>query len=146
MALTSGDFRLANGTAIAAAATIASVAPEDIGLIRSDARRLDQVLDHLLEHAVRQTPPGGTVTLAAERALGEVQLRVSDTGRGIPFHVQAHIFDRFTSRDRGGPGLGLANLGPLDTLDGAQPLEFTSVERVGPDLRVLARVPGRGHF
>ena len=45
-----------------------------------------------------------------------------------------------------GPGLGLANLGPLDTLDGAQPLEFTSVERVGPDLRVLARVPGRGHF
>ena len=45
-----------------------------------------------------------------------------------------------------GPGLGLANLGPLDTLDGARPLEFTSVERVGPDLRVLARVPGRGQF
>ena len=45
-----------------------------------------------------------------------------------------------------GPCLGLANLGPLDTLDGAQPLEFTSVERVGPDLRVLARVPGRGQF
>lgn len=102
----------------AAGATIASLAPEDIGLIRSDARRLDQVLDHLLEHAVRQTPPGGTVTLAAERALGEVQLRVSDTGRGIPFHVQAHIFDRFTSRDRGGPGLGLALVKALVELHG----------------------------
>ena len=45
-----------------------------------------------------------------------------------------------------GPGLGLANLGPLDTLADAQPLEFTSVERVGPDLRVLARVPGRDRF
>ena len=45
-----------------------------------------------------------------------------------------------------GPGLGLANLGPLDTLDGAQALEFTSVEQVGPDLRVLARVPGREFF
>lgn len=102
----------------AAGASIANLAPEDIGLIRSDARRLDQVLDHLLEHAVRQTPPGGAVTLAAERALGEVQLRVSDTGRGIPFHVQAHIFDRFTSRDRGGPGLGLALVKALVELHG----------------------------
>ncbi|HYD44363.1 MAG TPA: ATP-binding protein, partial [Phenylobacterium sp.] len=102
----------------ATGARIVNTAPEDIGLIRSDARRLDQVLDHLLEHAVRQTPPGGVVTLAAERALGEVQLRVSDTGRGIPFHVQAHIFDRFTSRDRGGPGLGLALVKALVELHG----------------------------
>src|SRR5690606_1015401 len=65
-----------------------------------------------------QTPPGGRVTLAAERALGEVQLQVSDTGRGIPFHVQAHIFDRFTSRDRGGPGLGLALVKALVELHG----------------------------
>mgnify|MGYP006137456541 CR=1 FL=1 len=38
----------------------------------------------LMENAIAQTPAGGTVTLAARKAVGEVQLQVSDTGRGIP--------------------------------------------------------------
>ncbi|HEY3800851.1 MAG TPA: PAS-domain containing protein, partial [Caulobacteraceae bacterium] len=80
----------------------------DVGLLRGDSRRLGQMLDHLIENALRQTPGGGLVTLAAERGGGEVRLIVADTGRGIPFHVQAHIFDRFIGRDQGGPGLGLA--------------------------------------
>ena len=96
-----------------------SVAPEGaLGLIRGDARRLGEVLDHLMENALRQTPAGGPVTLSAERALGEVRLQVSDTGRGIPFHVQAHIFDRFIGHDRGGPGLGLALVKALVELHG----------------------------
>ena len=45
-----------------------------------------------------------------------------------------------------GPGLGMANIGPLSELAQAKALEFTSIERVGPDLRVLARVLGRGDF
>jgi len=92
--------------------------PDDIGLIRGDARRLSQILDHLIENAIRQTPPGGEVTVSARRALGEIQLQVSDTGRGIPFHVQAHIFDRFIGRERGGPGLGLALVKALTELHG----------------------------
>ena len=95
------------------------VAPsDDVGLIRGDARRLGQMLDHLIENALRQTPAGGRVTLAAERGGGEVRLIVSDTGRGIPFHVQAHIFDRFVGRDQGGPGLGLALVKALVELHG----------------------------
>jgi signal transduction histidine kinase len=93
-------------------------AAEPIGVIRADERRLGQVLDHLVMAAIRSTPPGGKVTLDARRALGEVQIRVSDTGRGIPFHVQAHIFDRFVGRDRGGPGLGLALVKALVELHG----------------------------
>ncbi|HYG26731.1 MAG TPA: ATP-binding protein [Caulobacteraceae bacterium] len=89
-----------------------------VGLMRGDAHRLGQILDHLMENALRQTPPEGTVTLSARRALGEVQLHVADTGRGIPFHVQAHIFDRFVGRDRGGPGLGLALVKALVELHG----------------------------
>ncbi|HEX7947885.1 MAG TPA: PAS-domain containing protein, partial [Phenylobacterium sp.] len=92
--------------------------PDDVGMIRGDRRRLSQVLDHLMENAIGQTPPGGTVTLAARKARGEVQLQVSDTGRGIPFHVQAHIFDRFIGRERGGPGLGLALVKALTELHG----------------------------
>jgi hypothetical protein len=90
----------------------------DIGMIRADAKRLGQSLDHLVENALMQTPPGGTITLAARRTQGEIQLQVSDTGRGIPFHVQAHIFDRFVGRDRGGPGLGLALVKALIELHG----------------------------
>jgi signal transduction histidine kinase len=89
-----------------------------VGLIRGDPRRLAQLLDHLIENGVRQTPPGGAVTLAAERAQSEVRLSVTDTGRGIPFHVQAHIFDRFVGRDQGGPGLGLALVKALVELHG----------------------------
>ena len=90
----------------------------DVGVIRADERRLGQALDHLVMAAVRSTPRGGRVTLAARRALGEVQIQVTDTGRGIPFHVQAHIFDRFAGRDRGGPGLGLALVKALVELHG----------------------------
>jgi diaminohydroxyphosphoribosylaminopyrimidine deaminase / 5-amino-6-(5-phosphoribosylamino)uracil reductase len=45
-----------------------------------------------------------------------------------------------------GPGQGMVNIGPLAALDQAVALEFTQVERVGPDLRVLARMPGRDRF
>ncbi|NMM82091.1 riboflavin biosynthesis protein RibD [Acidovorax sp. SRB_14] len=45
-----------------------------------------------------------------------------------------------------GSGLGMAHIGPLQALAQGQALEFTDVERVGPDLRVLARVPGRDRF
>ena len=65
-----------------------------------------------------QTPAGGRVTLAGKKALGEIQLSVADTGRGIPFHVQAHIFDRFVGRERGGPGLSLALVKALTELHG----------------------------
>jgi signal transduction histidine kinase len=101
-----------------AGVTIQVEHPDEIGLIRGDVKRLAQTLDHLVENALRQTPPEGVVTIAARRALGEIQLQVSDTGRGIPFHVQAHIFDRFIGRERGGPGLGLALVKALVELHG----------------------------
>ena len=91
---------------------------DEAGVIRADNRRLGQAIDHLLGNAIRSTPRDGTVTLEAKRTSGEVQIAVSDTGRGIPFHVQAHIFDRFIGRDRGGPGLGLALVKALIELHG----------------------------
>ena len=74
-----------------------------------------QVLDNLLSNAIRHTPSGGSVTLRARLAAGEVQLLVADSGTGIPPAELARIFDRFyradkarQRREEGGSGLGLA--------------------------------------
>lgn len=45
-----------------------------------------------------------------------------------------------------GGGRGMVHIGPLQELAGAVPLEFSDVERVGPDLRIVARIPGRSAF
>ncbi len=108
----------AERTADQGGVTIEVAADAAGGVIRADPRRLEQAIDHLVANAVRSTPPGGKVTLDARRAHGEVRLSITDTGRGIPYHVQAHIFDRFIGRDRGGPGLGLALVKALVELHG----------------------------
>ncbi len=94
------------------------VSARKLGSIGADGGRLGEVLDHLIENALRHTPAGGEVMVSASRGEGEVRLQVRDTGRGIPFHVQAHIFDRFSSEDRVGPGLGLALVKALIELHG----------------------------
>ena len=78
------------------------------GLIRVDAKRLAQCLEHLLGNAIRNASSGGAVALNAQKDGDNLVLEVAYTGRGIPYHVQAHIFDRYIGRERGGPGLGLA--------------------------------------
>jgi signal transduction histidine kinase len=102
----------------AAGAMLVVDCAEDAGMIRADPRRIGQALDHLLDNAARATPSGGTVTLTARRNAGAVSIQIKDTGRGIPYHQQAHVFDRFVGRDRGGPGLGLALVKTLIELHG----------------------------
>lgn len=82
--------------------------------VRADAARLTQVLNNLLANALRHTPAGGRVTLAAEALAQGVQLSVADTGEGIAPDDLARVFDRFYRGDKarargsGGSGLGLA--------------------------------------
>ena len=79
----------------------------------ADAVRMRQALGNLVSNALRHTPAGGTVTLAARRADGDVLLEVTDTGTGIEADDLPHVFDRFwraeksRSRRTGGSGLGL---------------------------------------
>jgi len=128
MALSLGDTRIADLLEAAAErahyllkaknAAVEIDCPEEVGLIRADERRLSQAIDHLLENAARASPENGKVILRAARGQGEVRLEVTDTGRGIPYHQQANVFDRFVARDRGGPGLGLALVKALTELHG----------------------------
>lgn len=83
-------------------------------VVRGDAGRLDQVLSNLVANALRHTPHGGTITLAAIGGSDRVQIQVSDTGEGIAPEDLPFIFDRFWRADRarthssGSTGLGLA--------------------------------------
>ena len=99
-------------------ATLTVRCPEDIRTVRADVRRISQALDHLLDNAARSVGEGGEVTLSAQAGPSDIRVSVSDTGRGIPYHLQAHVFDRFVRRDRGGPGLALALVKALVELHG----------------------------
>lgn len=83
-------------------------------VMEADPDRIQQVLTNLLDNALRHTPAGGHVTLAADRDGAWVSLIVIDDGEGIESEHLPHLFDRFyradTARDRahGGSGVGLA--------------------------------------
>jgi len=104
--------------------------------VRSDSRRLRQVILNLLSNAIKFTPEGGVVTLETERDGSEVLIHVRDTGVGIPAAERERIFEAFTqvrtgrTRSEEGTGLGLA-------------LSRRLMELMGGSLVLDAR-PGRG--
>ena len=83
-----------------------------IGSFTADGRRLRQILFDLLSNAVGFSPPGETVTLAAERRPGAVAFVVTDRGPGIPPEAMDKVFDWFETDSMGsqhrGSGLGLS--------------------------------------
>ena len=83
----------------------------DCGLIMGDAHRLQQIVWNLLSNAVKFTPAGGQVTVTLRRVDSEIQLTVSDTGKGISPHFLPYVFERFrqaeTMVNRTSTGLGL---------------------------------------
>ena len=82
--------------------------------IRGDAGRLQQVVWNLLSNAVRFTSEGGRIEVRLLEVDGQAEIRVTDTGIGIPPEFVPHVFERFrqadssTTRPYGGLGLGLA--------------------------------------
>ena len=88
--------------------------PDEPLLLHGDAVRLTQVFVNLLHNAAKFTPPGGDVTLVAERKANTVTITVSDTGIGIPPEMVPTVFDMFAQLDRSlerqhaGLGVGLS--------------------------------------
>jgi signal transduction histidine kinase len=82
--------------------------------LRGDSRRLEQVFLNLLGNALKFTPTGGRISIAARALDGFAEVRVSDTGAGIDPEFLPHVFERFrqadhtTARRYGGVGLGLS--------------------------------------
>jgi len=73
-----------------------------------DPDRLHQVLANLVENAIRHSPDGGRVTVAARQIDGRLTFEVDDEGPGIPEAVGSRIFERYYRSEDGGTGLGLA--------------------------------------
>ena len=82
--------------------------------VLADPEKLQQIVLNLLSNAVKFTEPGGTITLSSERRGNCIEIRVADTGPGIPLEKLDRIFDAFVQVDRRlnqpvqGVGLGLA--------------------------------------
>ena len=91
--------------------------------VAGDSFLLRDLVDNLIDNAVRYTPPGGTVTVRCLRAPdGAGMLAVEDSGPGIALHQRAQVFQRFMRLDDAipGSGLGLAIVRDIAQAHGAR--------------------------
>jgi signal transduction histidine kinase len=117
--------------------------PPSLPSLNADADRLAQVFTNLLDNAVKHTPAGGKVTMAATATTGWVEASVGDTGPGIPAEDVSRIFERFYQVDksrarRKGVGLGLTISKEIVEAHGGS-LRAESV--VGLGSRFIVRLP-----
>ncbi len=91
-----------------AAAAQVGLASEGAGAALVDASLIGRALDNLTSNAVRHTPPGGQVTLRAERCGAALRLVVEDTGPGVAPSLRESLFEPFVTGRADGTGLGLA--------------------------------------
>ncbi len=126
---------------------IADVEPSDL-VVHADHDRLAQILINLVDNAVKYTRENGWVTVRARPLDGRrVEVRVRDTGVGIPRADLPRITERFyrvdkaRSRELGGTGLGLAIVKHLVLAHGGE-LEIASEEGEGTTVRFTLRTSG----
>ena len=93
-------------------------------IVRADNERLQQVFWNLLANAVKFTPARGTIDVYLERHGSLAEIRIEDSGPGVPPEFLPRIFERFSQADgsstrkHGGLGLGLAIVRHLVELHG----------------------------
>jgi two-component system phosphate regulon sensor histidine kinase PhoR len=113
----------------------------------ADEEALHQILDNLVDNAVKYTPEGGRIQVSWYAEEGQVCLEVADTGIGIPERDLPRIFERFyrvdkaRSRELGGTGLGLSIVKHL-----VQAMQGTirATSQPGQGTTFVVRLPCRG--
>jgi signal transduction histidine kinase len=119
------------------------VAQKDL-VAMADRRRLTQVVLNLLSNAIKFTEKGGVTLRSCVDGDGFVQVRIRDTGQGIPEDQQERIFEEFyqieggLTRRVGGTGLGLAITRKFTRLMGG---DVTVQSRPGEGSEFIVRLP-----
>jgi signal transduction histidine kinase len=115
--------------------------PDAPVVIVGDSVRLEQVLQNLLDNAVKYSPADGVITVCVEQGNAKAVLTVSDQGIGIPEAARAHLFERFfraSNLDRRrvqGTGIGLSIVSEIVALHGGV-VEVDSAEGQGSTFTV----------
>jgi signal transduction histidine kinase len=100
---------LTEGRARRQRVTLSEALPPEPVVLDIDPEQVQQVLVNLLLNAIEALPPGGTVTVSAERSDGgPVTVSVSDNGPGIAEGVRERLFEPFVTGKADGVGLGLS--------------------------------------
>jgi CheY-like chemotaxis protein len=114
----------AQPTVQASAHHLSVTLPREALYLDADPTRLSQMILNLLNNAAKYTPPGGSISLAAEREGDEAVIVVRDSGIGIPREHLDSVFEMFSQlapaleRSQGGLGIGLALVRGLAELHG----------------------------
>ncbi len=110
-------------------------------IVKGDRRLLSQALANLVDNAIKYTPAGGHVRIAAKRSGDRALLIVADDGPGVPEADRKRIFDRFvrleSHRGQPGNGLGLSLVRAVAAMHGAE----LKAEDAGPGLRIVFAMP-----
>jgi two-component system sensor histidine kinase KdpD len=117
--------------------------PEDLPLVHADPVLLDQLLSNLVENALRYTPTGSPIEIAARVGPDQVALEVRDRGPGLPHGGEGRIFEKFwraDPTDRRGAGLGLAIAQAVATAHGGA---LAANNREGGGARFVLTLPHR---
>jgi signal transduction histidine kinase len=94
------------------------------GWVDGDPTRLEQIATNLIDNAVKYTPAGGSIHIAIAQAGADVEMKVTDSGVGIPPDLLPHVFEVFVQgtisldRSQGGLGIGLSLVRRLVELHG----------------------------
>lgn len=118
----------------------------DLPPLRSDPQKLKMIIRNVLSNALKFTEVG-TVTLTASRTNDGIEIRVTDTGIGIPKNALAEIFEPFyqvdsgNARGHGGIGLGLHIVRRVLGLLGGS-ITVQSTARVGSEFRIMLPLEG----
>jgi signal transduction histidine kinase len=87
--------------------TIRVILPEEELPINMQKNLIKAAFFHVLRNSLESTPPGGTITVLAERKKEHILVTISDNGRGIPSEMIKQVFDPMFSTKQYGFGMGL---------------------------------------
>ncbi len=114
--------------------------------VHADPQAMRQILTNLFDNSIRHTGRGGQVVVSASPADGGMEVRVRDTGSGIPAEHLPRIFERFyrvdpgRSRAEGGTGLGLSIVKHLVEAHGGR-IQVDSALGIGTTMRLVFPAP-----